>query len=175
MQVNSEKFKAITQREESSNPYLIWILVVVMLVLSVAFLIVLRKKPRFRTFFVEKLKGFLEGLKTIWTMRQKWAFLFHTLFIWTCYVGMIWIGAQIFPQTEAMPLACVFGAFVVGAAAIAILPGGIGAYPVWVNAVLLIYGIQFAAFGIFVWVIQTALIVVLGLISLFLIQQKIKV
>lgn len=71
-----------------------------------------------------------------------------------------------------MSIACVFGAFVVGAAAIALLPGGIGAYPTWITAVLLMYGMDFPAYGIFIWVVQTALIVVLGLISLFLIQRK---
>ena len=63
---------------------------------------------------------------------------------------------------------------VVGAAAIALLPGGMGAYPTWVNAVLVLYGISFPAFGIFIWVVQTALIVVLGLLSLFLIQRQVK-
>lgn len=62
--------------------------------------------------------------------------------------------------------------FVVGAAAISLLPGGIGAYPAWLTSVLLIYGIDFAGFGIFTWVGQTLMLVVLGLISLFLIQRQ---
>ena len=87
---------------------------------------------------------------------------------------MFWVTAQAFPETSDMPLGCIFGSFVVGAAAIALLPGGMGAYPTWVNAVLVLYSIQFVAFGIFIWVVQTALMIVLGLISLFLIQRKIQ-
>jgi type IV secretory pathway TrbD component len=34
------------------------------------------------------------------------------------------------------------------------------------------YDIHFAGFGIFIWVVQTALLVVLGLSSLFLIQRQ---
>ena len=64
--------------------------------------------------------------------------------------------------------------FVVGAAAIALLPGGIGAYPSWVNAVLILYGINYAGFGIFIWVVQTIMTVTLGLLSLFLIQRQTK-
>lgn len=80
---------------------------------------------------------------------------------------MFWVSGQIFEETSDMPIGCMFGAFVVGAAAIALLPGGMGAYPAWVTAVLALYGINFAAFGIFVWVAQTALLVVFGLISYF--------
>ena len=123
----------------------------------------------------EKLKGFLEGLKSIWTMNKKWSFIAHTIFIWMCYVGSIWMFAQAFPETSMMEAGCVFGAFFVGATAIALLPGGIGIYPIWIAEVLLIYNIDFPAFGIFLWVIQTVLIVVLGLSSLFLIQRRGKV
>jgi hypothetical protein len=35
-----------------------------------------------------------------------------------------------------------------------------------------LYGIQFAGFGIFIWVAQTAMMVLLGLLSLFLIQRQ---
>jgi len=39
----------------------------------------------------------------------------------------------------------------------------------------LIYGMDFPAYGIFLWIIQTALIVILGLSSLLLIQRKSKI
>lgn len=173
LQADSEAFREITTTDEgaaSSGYYLVLIIGGVIGLTLVG--ILYRLNAKFRNFFVEKLKGFWEGLKTVWTAEKKWAYLGHTLFIWFCYVIMIWISAQAFEQTKEMSVACVFGAFVVGAAAIAILPGGIGAYPTWVTAVLLMYGMDFPAYGIFVWVIQTALLVVLGLTSLFLIQRQ---
>ena len=87
---------------------------------------------------------------------------------------MLWFSALAFPQTENMPMEAILAAFVVGAAAIALLPGGIGVYPLWVTGVLVMYNIHFAGFGIFVWVMQTALILVLGLLSLYLIQMQTK-
>ena len=60
----------------------------------------------------------------------------------------------------------------VGAAAVALFPGGIGAYPMWVTQVLLIYGVTFKGFGIYIWVVQTSLLIILGLLSLFLIQRQ---
>lgn len=175
LQVNSEELKDITHREDSGNAYMYYIIGGVFLLGMISFLFLYKFSTKFRTFFLDKIKGFWEGLKSVWLMKKKWQFLFHTLFIWSCYVGMIWIGAQAFPETADMPIGCIFGSFVVGATAIALLPGGIGIYPLWITQVLALYNIDFAAFGIFVWVIQTALIVVLGLISLFLIQRKIKV
>jgi hypothetical protein len=105
-------------------------------------------------------------------MKKKWAYIFHTLFIWLCYVGTVWIAALAFEETKDITIGCVFGIFVVGAAAISLLPGGIGAYPAWTTSVLLLYGVDFAGYGIFTWVGQTIMLVVLGLISLFLIQRQ---
>lgn len=173
LQTDSEAFREITSSEDggaSSNYYLILILGGIIFLTTVGILYRLNKK--FRKFFIEKIKGFWEGIKTVWTAEKKWWYLFHTFFIWFCYVAMIWISAQAFEETKEMTMACVFGAFVVGAAAIAILPGGIGAYPTWITAVLVLYSIDFPAYGIFVWVVQTGLIVVLGLSSLFLIQRQ---
>ena len=172
LQVNSDQLSEITNsREPSDKTWLIYVAIGVCLIGLIG-LFFFFTNAKFKTFCLDKLKGFYEGLKSIWTMKKKWAFIFHTFFIWTCYVGSIWIFAQAFPETSAIEIGCIFGAFVVGAAAIAILPGGIGAYPTWVNQVLLIYGISFAAFGIFIWVAQTVLIVLLGLLSLFLIQRQ---
>lgn len=173
LQADSEAFRNITSTDNggnSSNYYLILMIVGAIGITAVA--VLYRLNAKFRNFFTEKIKGFWEGLKTVWTAEKKWAYLGHTLFIWFCYVVMIWISAQAFEQTKDMSVACVFGAFVVGAAAIAILPGGIGAYPTWITAVLLMYGMDFPAYGIFVWVVQTGLLVILGLTSLFLIQRQ---
>lgn len=173
LQTNSEEFKQITTSNTNGGSSLwLWYIAGVAVLLGVTSIILYVKNDRFKRFFKEKLAGFAEGLKSIWIMKKKWAYLGHTFFIWTCYVGMLWIMAQAFPETANMPIGCMFGAFVVGAAAIAILPGGMGAYPNWVNAVLVLYGIHFAAFGIFIWVVQTALLVFLGLISLYLIQRQ---
>ncbi|MGB0915051.1 MAG: lysylphosphatidylglycerol synthase transmembrane domain-containing protein [Crocinitomicaceae bacterium] len=172
LQANSEEFSQITATEGGgSNAWLIYALIAAF-VFGVIGLIAFFKIEKFKQFVLEKLKGFLEGLKSIWTMKKKWAYIGHTIFIWTCYVGTIWIFAQAFPETSAIDIGAVFGSFVVGAAAIALLPGGIGAYPAWVNAVLVLYGINFAGFGIFIWVAQTAMMIILGLISLFLIQRQ---
>jgi uncharacterized membrane protein YbhN (UPF0104 family) len=171
LQVNNDEIKSITQRDgEVSN--IIWYILGGMFILGLIGLIIYLKNKKVKSFVNEKLLGFWEGLKAIWTMKKKWAFLGHTVFIWSCYVGSLWVTAQAFPQTENMPIGLVFAAFVVGAAAIGATPGGLGLYPLWITAALAAYGIDFKAFGAFAWVTQTGLLVVLGLLSLFLIQRQ---
>lgn len=172
LQTDSEAFSKITQSPEGESSNLIWYILIGIAVFGAVGLIFYFKNKKIRNFINEKFLGFYDGLKSIWTMKKKWAYIFHTVFIWVCYVGSIWIAALAFEETKDITIGCIFGMFVVGAAAISLLPGGIGAYPAWLTSVLLIYGIDFAGFGIFTWVGQTLMLVVLGLISLFLIQRQ---
>lgn len=172
LQANSDEIDSIMDNGESGGSNLIWYILGGMVLMGIIGLFVYLKNEKVKKFVNEKIGGFWDGLKSIWTMKKKWWFIFHTFVIWGCYVVGIWTFAQAFPETADMPIGCVFAAFIVGAAAIALLPGGMGAYPAWINKVLVIYGISFVGFGIYIWVMQTGLIVVLGLISLFLIQRQ---
>ncbi len=172
LQSDSEAFNKITQSENGGSSNLLWYILIGMLVVGAIGLFFYLKSNKFKSFVNEKLLGFYDGLKSIWTMKKKWAYIFHTVFIWVCYISSIWIAAFAFEETKEITVGCVFGMFVVGAAAISLLPGGIGAYPAWLTSALLIYGIDFAGFGVFTWVGQTLMLVVLGLISLFLIQRQ---
>jgi len=175
LQTNSGDFRDITNSDPKESSNLIWYVLGGGFILGIVGLVLYLKSEKLKGFINEKVSGFWEGLKSIWTMKKKWAFIFHTFFIWSSYIAMIWFSSLAFPETKDMPIAAILGAFVVGAFAVALLPGGIGVYPIWITSVLLMYNIDFAGFGIFIWVVQTALIVVLGLLSLFLIQRQPKI
>jgi len=172
LQANSEQFQEIMERNEEGNPMMIWYILGGGLVLGIIGLVIYLKNGKIKNWVNEKVRGFWEGIKSVWTMKRKWSFVFHTVFIWATYIGMMWASAMAFPETRDMPIEAILGAFVVGAAAIAILPGGIGVYPIWVTAVLGMYDIDFAAFGVFVWLAQTLLLLVLGLLSLAILQWR---
>lgn len=172
LQTDTEAFNRIMEPQEGgSSNFLLWILVIGILV-WVGGLIAYFRNKRFKNFIHQKIQGLWEGLNSFRKMEQRGAFIGHTFFIWGCYISGMWLFAQAFPETSNMPIGAVFGAFVVGAAAIALLPGGLGAYPLWVNSVLALYGIHYAGYGIFMWVATTVLMVVLGLSSLYLIQRE---
>lgn len=118
---------------------------------------------------IKKLaKGLLEGMKSILKMKQKWAFIFHTIFIWTLYLLMFFVIQLSIPETANTPLGIIMAAFVVGSFAVSATNGGIGVYPLAVGGVLMFFGIQehaAEAFGWISWATQTAVVLLFGGLS----------
>jgi len=115
------------------------------------------------------VKGIFEGIKTIFKLKQRVAYVAHTLFIWICYVGVIWVCSFSLPETSNLSINAVFAVFTVGGIAISATPGGIGLYPLMVSAVLAnLYNIENAeSFSMLAWTAVTAFTIIIGLVSLF--------
>ncbi len=123
----------------------------------------------------QKLKGFvkglLDGLLSIFRMKRKWSFLFHTIFIWSCYVGMFWVVKYTVAETAGLGLGEILVGFIAGAFAITTTNGGIGLYPIAVSKSLEIFGVSAVsgdAFGWIMWISQTLMVVIFGAISFLL-------
>lgn len=114
------------------------------------------------------VRGLFEGVTTILKLKQRTAYIVHTLFIWACYVLMLWVCAFALPETSNLSINAVFAAFVVGGVAISATPGGIGLYPLMVAAVLSkLYNIENAeSFSMLAWTSMTAFTILAGLFSL---------
>ncbi len=114
------------------------------------------------------IRGLFEGVATILKLKQRTAYVFHTLFIWLCYVLMLWVCSFALPETAGLSINAVFAAFVVGGIAISATPGGIGLYPLMVAAVLSkLYNIENAeSFSMIAWTGLTAFTILAGLVSL---------
>ena len=113
-------------------------------------------------------KGLLEGMKSILKMKQKWAFLFHTVFIWSLYLLMFFVIQFSIPETANTPIGIIMAAFVVGSFAVSATNGGIGVYPLAVGGVLIFFGVQehaAEAFGWISWATQTAVVLLFGGLS----------
>lgn len=115
------------------------------------------------------LQGVLEGVKTIFKLKQRAAYIAHTFYIWFCYVVMIWVCAFALPETANLTVQAVFAAFTLGAVAMSTTPGGIGLYPIMVASVLgSLYGVKNAeSFSMLAWASLTLFTILAGLISLF--------
>ncbi|WP_289060620.1 lysylphosphatidylglycerol synthase transmembrane domain-containing protein [uncultured Zobellia sp.] len=114
------------------------------------------------------VKGLMEGVFSIFKMKRKWAFVIHTLFIWGCYIAMLWVIKFTVPETIHLSLSELMVAFVAGSFAMTATNGGIGLYPIAVSSALAIFGISAVsgdAFGWIMWIAQTLMIVVFGAIS----------
>ena len=133
--------------------------------LFVAFIIYIKKG---KSKFAVKVKGFFLGLKdgvlSIFTMKKKWAFIFHTVFIWAMYVAMFWATIPAVESLE-IPIGGVLIGFIAGGFSIAATNGGVGLYPVAVAGALALFSVDEVtgnAFGWIMWTAQTAMIIVFG-------------
>ncbi|WP_100611150.1 lysylphosphatidylglycerol synthase transmembrane domain-containing protein [Confluentibacter lentus] len=114
-------------------------------------------------------KGLIEGVFSIFKMKKKWAFIFHTLFIWTMYVLMFYVTSLAFKDLGDLPLGAVLVGFIAGSFSIAATNSGIGSYPVAIYAALSIFNIPeepSIAFGWIMWFAQTLMIIIFGGLSL---------
>lgn len=110
------------------------------------------------------VRGLIEGVTSIFKMKNKWAFIFHTVFIWAMYVAMFW---AMVPAIEGLkiPFGGILIGFIAGGFAIAATNGGIGLYPIAVAGALALFDIPTetaTAFGWILWTAQTAMIIVFG-------------
>jgi uncharacterized protein (TIRG00374 family) len=139
---------------------------------GVLFILIIRRSNRpialkIKTF----LLGILEGLKSILKMKNKWSFIFHTVFIWFMYVMMFYVVTFALPETSNLPFGAIIIGFVVGGLSMAITNGGLGVYPVFVASALALYGVDenpAKAFGWIMWTAQTLMVLVFGGLSFLL-------
>ena len=113
------------------------------------------------------ISGLVEGVTSIFKMKNKWAFIFHTFFIWTMYVAMFWATIPAIEHLE-VPFGGVLIGFIAGGFSIAATNGGIGLYPIAVAGALALFGIPeepATAFGWIMWTAQTAMIIIFGGLS----------
>ena len=141
------------------------------LMLAAFFLFIAKSSRNLALKIKNFVKGLLDGVLSIFKMKNKWAFILHTLFIWACYIGMLWVIKFTVPETIELSLGQLMVAFVAGALAMMFTNGGIGLYPIAVSQALAIFGISKVsgdAFGWIMWIAQTLMVVVFGAISFLL-------
>lgn len=112
--------------------------------------------------------GLVEGMLSIFKMEKKWAFIFHTLFIWVMYLLMFYVTSFAFKDLDNLPFGGVLVGFIVGGFSIAATNGGIGSYPLAIYAALSLFNIPeepSIAFGWIMWTAQTLMVVVFGGLS----------
>lgn len=164
----TEKFNGVKE-----NASLFMLLLIILICLTGASFFFL--KAKFRLLFdkvMQLLKNFSEGIISIKNIRNKPAFVAHSVFIWSMYVLMFYVCFFAFTETAAMPFGAVLAAFVFCTFGIIAVPGGIGAYPAILMLTLELYGTSKTtgfAFGWIAWTSQTLVLLAGGLLSMILI------
>lgn len=120
-----------------------------------------------------KFNGLTEGMTSILKMKTKWKYLAHSFFIWFSYLMMFYVCIFSIPETANISFDIVIMGFIFGTLAVGFTNGGIGAFPISIAKVLLLYGIAEdagTALGWIIWTSQTLLTIVLGLTSYLLLN-----
>ena len=103
-------------------------------------------------------------------MKKKWAFIFHTFFIWTMYLLMLYFGTFALSDTKELSTDAILICFIAGSISYAATNGGVGSYPLAIQQTLLFYGVSEIiglSLGWILWTSQTLMIIVFGGLSFF--------
>ncbi len=159
-------------KDDASSSYNIWYVIIGFVVIGSLFFWIIQtsKNP-----FIKKIQNFvyglIQGVISIFKMKKKWAFIFHTIFIWTMYVLMFYAVSFALPETTNLPFGAIIVGFVVGGLSMALTNGGLGSYPVFVASAITLYGIEknpALAFGWIMWTAQTLMVLFFGGLSFLL-------
>jgi len=170
--MQADLLKKTLFKDSSSNSFQSVLILIVLLILGVVFYRFIKKSEN--AFFVKVrnfINGLIEGAISIFKMKKKWPFIFHTVFIWLMYVLMFYVVSFALPETTNLPFGAIIVGFVVGGLSMALTNGGLGTYPVFVASALILYNIEdnpARAFGWIMWTAQTLMILLFGGLSFLL-------
>ena len=124
---------------------------IVAIIIGIVFVVFLVKIVRKNKKIASIWHGFVDGIKSVVTMRKKWRFVLYTLGVWGFYVFMTWLPFYMLAETShlgAVEAITLLGIATLGV--VAPVPGGIGTYH-FIAITLLsgFYGISEQAAGSF--------------------------
>lgn len=158
------------QKIKSNEPLLLS--AALFLILFIAGSIIIYRRSQ-ETKFGRFMKEMNRGILSILHMKKRWQFIGYTFLIWLMYLMQIYIGLKCLHATHDLTPLAALVVLVYGSVGMIVTPGGIGLYPFLVAQILGVYLISEVpaqAFGWIAWVVQTAIIIVLGVISLLFIH-----
>ena len=108
------------------NNVLLGIIVILVGVVGIVFLIrIIKRNKKIASLW----HGFVDGIKSVVTMKKKWRFVLYTLAVWVFYVFMTWLPFYMLAETSHLGLVeaiTLLGIATLGV--VAPVPGGIGTY-----------------------------------------------
>ncbi|RFC54394.1 lysylphosphatidylglycerol synthase transmembrane domain-containing protein [Brumimicrobium aurantiacum] len=172
-------------KEAQSSQWIINSIISVIAGGILVFAILWFKVEKFRNKIIDFVKDVLNGVFSILKSKNPFQFIFYTLMVWILYLLFFGICFKAFEQTQDFPINGVLIGFIAGTFGLMFTSGGIGAYPYLVGIVVIYFiGDQFEAqqhaegigkaLGMIIWLSQTIMMIILGLISLVLLPRNYK-
>mgnify|MGYP002857439343 CR=1 FL=1 len=153
--------------------YFIYVLLAAILVLFV--IIRLTRRWWIRVPFLAKLREFFvgtwRGFVSIKDLPNPWRYVFWTALMWVFYFLGTYFCFLAFPFLRGVGPGAAYTLLVFSTIAFMVSQGGLGSYPLIAAGILYMYGISYTqglAAGWIGWLLQTAVVLVFGLLSLLL-------
>jgi uncharacterized membrane protein YbhN (UPF0104 family) len=148
-----------------------FLLIIVGILILVLLFWMIRNKKNLKdvgNLFRSIIRSIWQGISAIRHLQKSWLFIFLTIAMWSLYLFGGYLGFMALRETEGYGIREAFTVLSAGSIGMVVTPGGIGAYAYLLQKVMIVYGLNSGialAFGWILWVVQTAVILIGGLIS----------
>jgi glycosyltransferase 2 family protein len=172
-QITGQVFQA-RDGQSKTNSGLLFLLAVAGLILLIVVIWMVRKKKNFSDLGPAlRLIGtrIWQGLSAVRHLKKRGQFVILTMVLWGLYLSGGYLGFQAFHETEQYGIREAFTVLSAGSIGMIITPGGIGGYPLLIEGTMMMYGLQQGiamAFGWLLWIAQTVVVLLAGLVSFIL-------
>ena len=144
------------------------VLALILIVLS-AWMIIKKKKFIDLVLLMKKVsQSIVQGVSAIKHLKKRKLFIFFTVALWTLYLSGGYMGFMALQETSPYGIREAFTVLSAGSIGMIVTPGGIGAYAYMIQKTMQLYGLNEGialAFGWILWLAQTSVILIGGLIS----------
>jgi len=156
--------------EKETSSFLITIILIAAILLLTGLWMLIKKKTihDLLRLFKRIWKSVIEGISSIRHLKKRKQFILLSIVLWTLYLSGGYIGFMAFRETEHYGIKEAFTILSAGSIGMIASPGGIGAYAYLIEKTMELYGLNYTialAFGWILWLAQTLVMILGGLIS----------
>jgi hypothetical protein len=175
------KIKSNFSPETKSEKFIFYknLIYFLVLITFMIFTFLLFHNEKLRGKVLDFIKNLISGVFSIFKSKSPFAFIGHTFLIWSLYIVYFALPFLALEESKNIPIEGILLAFIAGSVGISFTNGGIGTFPLLVALVVVVFlpdnsNAQAVgnALGMIIWVSQTLLMIILGLISLWLAPKK---
>jgi len=153
-----------------------YIVTAICILVTLAFLWYVIRRFAFMSRIRQAIGNVTMGIMSLSGVRHKWLYAFYSIMIWVSYILHHWIAFYSFDFTAEMGFTPAIVSFIVGSIAVIVpTPNGAGPWHFAVKTILILYGLSGTnaeSFVLIVHTLQSALIPLLGIFSLFCLSFK---
>jgi glycosyltransferase 2 family protein len=148
---------------------ILFFLILVGLIIGIIFIIKKISKAK-ENKFAQIFLNVKDGILSVFKMKNWGFFLFHSVAIWACYLGMTYIGFLAFKNTSHLTIKPAFSVLTLGSLGFIVTPGGTGSYQLIVENILTkFYDIEMLtskAYAMLSWALQNGILLVGAVVAL---------